>query len=109
MQERFFIRKLIASMKCVVCGHGYDRSNVSVLGHKEALWFLSVYCPSCHSQGLVAAMLQENGKIELTENERDVFGKKGPVSGDDVLDTHNFLKDFDGDFARVFLEGKKGR
>jgi len=105
MDERF-IRKLLSNMKCGVCGQHYEPTNISVLGHREGLWFLSVYCPSCKSQGLVAAVIKE-GKVpevvtELTEAEKSKFSI--PIGSDDIIDMHTFLKDFSGDFSSLFSE-----
>lgn len=79
--------------------------NVNVLGHRHDIWFLSVFCPSCQSQGLVAAVVREEREeepvaelMEVTKKGRD----KRPVEMDEVLDMHNFLKSFDGDFACLF-------
>jgi len=103
MDERF-IKKLLSHMKCGVCGQHYEPANVKVLEHREDLWFLSVYCPGCKSQGLVAAVIRE-GKApeivtELTEVEKSKLST--PIDSDDVIDMHTFLKDFGGDFSSLF-------
>lgn len=105
MDEKF-IKKLLSNMKCGVCGQHYEPANINVLGHREDLWFLSVYCPSCKSQGLVAAVIKE-GKVpevvtELTEAEKGKFSS--PIGSDDVIDMHILLKDFSGDFSSLFPE-----
>ncbi|MFQ5925237.1 MAG: hypothetical protein ACE5IE_04505 [Dehalococcoidia bacterium] len=107
MDEQF-IKRLITTIKCGVCGHHYEGSNVRILGHHDDLWFLSVFCPACRSQGLMAAVLKE-GRLpelvtDLTEEEYARFCSLVAVGADDVLDVHNFLRDFDGDFSRLFSE-----
>ena len=107
MDERL-IKRLITNIKCSVCGERYDGEYVRVLGRYTDLWFLSVYCPTCKTQGLVAAVLNEEETPELvndlTEGEYDKFSEMAAVEADDVLDLHNFLKWFNGDFSRLFLE-----
>ncbi len=105
MDEQF-IKRLITTIKCGVCGHHYEGSNVRILGHRDDLWFLSVFCPACRSQGLMAAVINE-GRLpelvtDLTEEEYARFCPLVVVVADDVLDVHNFLRDFDGDFSRLF-------
>ena len=39
---------------------------------------------------------------DLTEAELEIFSNVDRLTGDEVLDVHNFLKDFDGDFSRLF-------
>ena len=107
MDEKF-IKKLLANMKCGICGQRYEPPNVNVLGHRDDLWFLSIYCPSCKTQGLVAAVLKE-GKLpdkvtELTEAEYTKFSGGPPVDSDDLLDMHTFLEEFGGDFSSIFPE-----
>ncbi len=105
MDEKF-LKKLLATMKCGMCGHHYQSGNVNILGRKDDLWFLSVFCPSCRSQGLVAAVVKE-GKVtelltELTPEEQKRLATAGPLTTDDLMDMHSFLRDFDGDFQSLF-------
>ena len=105
MDEKF-IKKLLSNMKCGVCGQHYEPTNVRVLGHQENMWFLTVFCPSCQSQGLVAAVIKE-GKAaelvtELSEVEHSKFAASPPIGPDDVLDMHTLLKKFSGDFSSLF-------
>ena len=103
------IKRLIASIKCGTCGQNYQEDNIDVIEHSEELWFLRVFCSSCHVKCLVAAIIREDKKAEvitdLTEAELDKFKDVAGVRVDDVLDMHNFLKDFDGDFPCLFRRG----
>ena len=105
MKERL-IKRLMASVKCSSCGQHYEVYDVDVLGHKEDMWFLRACCSSCHTQSLVAAIIKESRIPEvvtdLSEAELDKLADSDLVSADDVLDVHNFLKDFDGDFSHLF-------
>ncbi len=108
--EEGFIKRLITTMKCGVCGQHYEVGNVRVLGHRDDLWFMSVFCPSCRSQGLVAVVIKE-GKLpqvvtDFTEEEQAKFRGMEAVDADEVLDLHDFLKEFDGDFSHLFSKGE---
>jgi hypothetical protein len=100
------IKQVMASLKCGVCRQHYEPDNVTVLGHQEDLWFLKVFCPACRTQYLVAAVIKEGEAPEvitdLTEAELEKFKNAVGLTADEVLDMHNFLKDFDGDFSRLF-------
>ena len=101
-----FIKKLVVTIECGVCGEHYEDEHVRVIGHRDDLWFLSVFCPVCKSQGLVAAVIEE-GELscsitDLSETEEAKFCSLESVSADELLDLHLFLEDFDGDFARLF-------
>jgi hypothetical protein len=106
MMDEKFVRKLLSNMKCGLCGRHYDSGNIKILGHREDLWFLSVFCPSCKSQGLVAAVVKDGNTCEiLTElTEEEQHRLSVPVSSDDLIDIHSFLRDFKGDFSTLFTE-----
>ena len=96
-------------MKCSVCGKRYEAANVNVLSRQEDMWFLSVFCSSCRTHGLVAAVVTQGKpaplETDLTEAEYSNFSNRSAVGTDDVLDIHNFLKDFSGHFADLFSKG----
>ena len=104
--EESLVKRLLTSMKCGACGQHYEEGDIDVIGHNEELWFLRIFCSSCHTKCLVAAIIREDKKAEvitdLTEAELDKFRHVDKVRVDDVLDMHNFLKNFDGDFPRLF-------
>ena len=103
------IKDLMASMECDICGERYGVDNVDIISHEEDLWFLRVICPACQTQCLVTAVIREGGTpqviTDLTETELDGFRDVGVLTADEVLDVHNFLKEFDGDFSRLFERG----
>jgi hypothetical protein len=104
--EEDLIKRLIASIKCGSCGKNYGEDNIEIIEHSEDLWFLSVFCSSCHVKCLVAAIIREDREVklvtDLTEGEMEKFRDAERVMADDVLDMHNFLRDFDGNFPRLF-------
>ncbi|MFC1942219.1 hypothetical protein ACFLWU_03265 [Chloroflexota bacterium] len=103
------IKRLISSIKCASCGQHYEEDNINIIEQNEDLWFLSVLCSSCHVKCLVAAIIREDESVklitDLTEAELDKFRNVDSVKLNDMLDMHNFLRDFDGDFPRLFRRG----
>jgi len=104
--EEIFVKRLMASIKCSVCEQHYETNNISVIGHHEELWFLRAFCSACHTQYLVAAIIEEDRMpelvIDLTEAELDKFRNMDVPTAEEMLDMHNFLKNFNGDFSRLF-------
>jgi len=104
--DETLIKRLIASIKCGSCGQNYQEDYIEVVEHSDELWFLRVLCPSCHVRCMVAVIIRENARPEvvtdLTEEEVEKFNSLDRVRDEDLLDMHDFLKDFDGDFPRVF-------
>jgi hypothetical protein len=58
----------------------------------------------------VAAVIKEGESPEvvtdLTQEEYAKFSEADVVAADDVLDIHNFLEEFDGDFSHIFSKEK---
>ena len=103
--------------RCGVCHHVFVPDDIHVLSRRSDMWMMVVECTECHARNFVAAVLgdgdpseaqlalrrlSEQGAaagIEVTESS----GHTGPpISTDDVLDMHEFMKSFDGDFQRLF-------
>lgn len=114
--------------RCVVCHREYEISDITSVQRKPGVWTLMVECEQCHSRNYIAAVTQDGNAEEamfevrsLTEqalqdaNSRSFTSSDAveperamsnePVSASDVLDMHDFLKDFDGDFERLFRTG----
>jgi hypothetical protein len=100
--------------RCRVCHHVFVPDDVHVLSRNSEMWMMVVTCTECHDRKYVAAMLSdgdpEQARLamraprERPERGDDVPAERRspPVSGDDVLDMHEFLRDFDGDFLNLF-------
>jgi len=111
--------------RCVVCHREYEVTDITSIQRKPGVWTLMVECEQCHSRNYIAAVTAdgtaEDAMIEVqsltsqalreaslrtlgagdidTETDRE---QGEPVSAADVVDMHEFLKDFDGDFERLF-------
>jgi len=104
--DKDFIRRLMASTKCRLCGQRYDVNNIKVFGHQKDLWLVALSCSACHTRYLAVINIEEdmmpNIITDLTEVEQDKFSNLDGLSADDVLDVHSFLKDFNGDLSQLF-------
>jgi hypothetical protein len=106
--------------RCSVCHRGFEPDDVQVLSRKSDMWMLMVSCGECHARNFVAAVIgdgdAEEAQLALrrlgeehlrTRLETDAEAEEedvafDPVSVDDVLEIHEFLKEFDGDFRQLF-------
>lgn len=104
--------------RCSVCHRSFIPDDIHVLSRKDDMWMMVVECDECHARNFVAAVLGDGdaGEAQLALR-RLSQGIGGPaldgapptaepvepsVSVDDVVDMHEFLKVFDGDFGRLF-------
>ena len=105
MREHF-IKKLLSSVKCSSCGKQFGTNDINVIKHQDDTWFLNIHCPSCGNQSLVVAIIKKDKSAEIvsniSESELPDYTGSATISIDDILDIHNFLKDFDGDFTGLF-------
>jgi hypothetical protein len=115
--KRIVVRRLD---RCRVCHRHYEAADVEIISRQDEMWMMSVECTDCHARNFVAAVLNEGDPAQaelalrrLTElNQQDEpiappIGVAAPPDGErvsaaDVVDMHEFLADFDGDFAAMF-------
>jgi len=112
----------MAAIRCTVCGSHYESDRIKLLGCRDEIWFLTVTCSRCHTQGLVAALLKDadGSSVALTRisvpgraiprevvDEQEEDPLSGPITQEDVAGIRLFLRGFDGDFARLFGAGQR--
>ena len=104
-EKRELIKHLVASIPCAVCQHCYEPDDVRIVEHHGEIWILAVKCDHCGTQGLVFAMIKEEEMetvSDLAPQEWARFREMPRIDADDVLDVHEFLRDFDGDLVSLF-------
>ena len=105
------IRHLMETVRCSVCSASYRQDNVSVLGHQDELWFLTVTCPDCSTQGLIAALVRGEAAAANPSAPESPLATQpvrpspaaatGPIDEADVADMHDFLTSYRGDLASL--------
>lgn len=99
------LKEMIGALRCQVCRHGFDRDQVRIAARHEQLWKMSVRCGHCrHQQVFWVALLPEDEAewSDVSPAEEARFAALEPVCGDHILDIHEFLDEFDGDFKQLF-------
>lgn len=117
--------------RCSVCHREFATDDLKVVRRERGFWVIAVTCDDCHNRNLVAAVLNDGdtaqarsalrelsrssgydidfgdggGSFEAEFAEDGTSAPAGPVvSAGDVVDMHEFLQGFDGDFKRLFRE-----
>jgi hypothetical protein len=109
--------------RCPVCHHTHHLGELNVVRRDEQFWLVEVVCTECHRTSHVAAVLEQGSAAEARRALRELdhrthgvthadeiesdttaasVSTSHPVAADDVLEIHAFLRDFDGDFKRLF-------
>ena len=112
--------------RCRVCHRQYEAGDVNIISRQDEIWMMSVECTDCHARNFVAAVLNEGDPAQaelalrrLTELNEQLLpiesierieelppAATDPVSSSDVVDMHEFLDAFDGDFNAMFRDSK---
>ena len=109
--------------RCRVCHRTPSPDDIETVSKESDVWTMVVQCPDCHARSFVAAVLNEadadkaavalrrmsegefslelgDGEVEYLEIEDQPPGEL--VTVDDVLEMHDYLDRFDGNFKRLF-------
>jgi hypothetical protein len=103
-----FLREQAKGYDCNVCGQNHARSDIRVLGKLESAWIVRVTCAKCHTSfKLLVVVDEERANVSpVQEPKRGERPRKPAVSLDEVLDAHEFLKDYQGDVAGMLATGR---
>jgi hypothetical protein len=100
-KEHLLIKQLIANVRCAVCHQYYSVEDVEIVGRQGELWVLEVICGNCRSHGVALALVKEAERAlesyELLPDESAHFAQLPKIDAEEVLNFHEFLRDFDGD------------
>jgi len=121
------IKKMVVRRldRCRVCHRTYQAGDVNVISRQDEMWMMSVECLDCHARNFVAAVLNEGDPAqaeialrrltELNEQLQPIASIEDldpepetldPISSSEVVDMHEFLEEFDGDFVAMFRGSK---
>lgn len=102
------IREIVARVKCAVCSHRFRTSDIQVLGRRGNAWVMRVHCPMCRTQALLFALVDQRATqalySDLTPDEWARFKDRPPISTDDVIVFHQYIRAYAGDFSEILDE-----
>lgn len=104
-----FIRDRARFYNCPVCGKSLKGCDVQVLSHEDERFHLQVTCAQCQVTFIVVlaiaggAIEGSEGEIEaaLTDREEEPVAAAEPISVDEILDLHQYLKNFQGTLTEL--------
>ncbi|MBI4022739.1 hypothetical protein HY375_01065 [Candidatus Berkelbacteria bacterium] len=82
-------------LACPACGREFEPSELRLRGALEKQYLVQASCQRGHSPALVLYIVTKNRLRAMTDDR---------LTADNVLDLHNALKAFDGNFKKVFQE-----
>lgn len=103
------IRHIKKNILCPSCNAQFHDKNINIVGALPDQAMFHIKCSQCKEQVVMNTMVQNNRKhrkIKLEKHD-SLSSRNETVSKDEVLDMHNFLKNFDGNFIKNFNVKKK--
>jgi hypothetical protein len=99
-------RALSDGMGCTVCEERVPADRIRLLARRDDLLFLQVDCTACGSSSL--GFVADAGADAGAGPEAARLAGGPPISSDDVLDMHAFLRSWAGDLETI-VNGRAAR
>ena len=108
------LREQAKGYDCNVCGQNHSKSDIRVLGRLESAWIVRVTCSRCQTSFKLLVVVDDalaavaESKPATTAGARRTRDRRAPVSADEVLDAHEFLRTYAGDLKALFKRQRAG-
>jgi hypothetical protein len=108
-----FIRDRARFYNCPVCGRSLKGCDVQVLSHEEGRFHLQVTCAQCQVTFIVVLAIAGGAVEEIEGVETEAIAEpviaREPISVDEILDLHVFLKNFQGTLSELIQQPDHSR
>jgi hypothetical protein len=106
-----FIRDRARFYNCPVCGRSLKGCDVQVLSHEDERFHLQVTCAQCQVTFVVVLAIAGGAveEIEAVEPVEPAAAAPEPISVDEILDLHLYLKSFQGTLKELIHQPDRTR
>jgi len=107
-----FIRDRARFYNCPVCGRSLKGCDVQVLSHEEERFHLQVTCAQCQVTFVVVLAIAGEGVEEIQAAPAEPIAEPvavEPISVDEILDLHLYLKTFQGTLTELIQQPDPSR
>ena len=109
-----FIRDRARFYNCPVCGRSLKGCDVQVLSHEEERFNLQVTCAQCQVTFIVVLAIAGGAVEEVESVEKAApavaaVEAREPISVDEILDLHLYLKSFQGTLKELIHHPDRSR
>ncbi|MBI4127377.1 hypothetical protein HY463_01585 [Candidatus Peregrinibacteria bacterium] len=96
------IKKKIA---CLECKTKYSDEDIEMIGSLgDELTFFYAVCPNCDMEAVINVNIETAEMLTPRLERLGSAPRGGKIESNEILDMHNFLKDFNGNFIEAFKE-----
>jgi hypothetical protein len=102
---RIIVGQIKKNVKCPKCTSRYTDEDIEIIGGlADEQHFFHASCSKCETESVinVSLLFEENTNTLPNLKKLGSAPRMGHISSNEVLDMHNFLKMFDGDFNKIF-------
>ncbi len=108
-----FIRDRARFYNCPVCGRSLKGCDIQVLSHEEERFQLQVTCAQCQVTFIVVLAIAGGAVEEIESVEKpaavELVAVREPISVDEILDLHLYLKSFQGTLRELIHQPDHSR
>ncbi len=108
-----FIRDRARFYNCPVCGRSLKGCDIQVLSHEEERFHIQVTCAQCQVTFIVVIAIAGGAVEEIetveTLSEEELAPAREPISVDEILDLHLYLKNFQGTLTELIHQPDHSR
>lgn len=99
------LKNLQSIMHCPSCGSVYSVDEMQYLGNQDGYFLLSMTCTKCSLPVWVNFFAGDGPQRKITDlNVNDIkFTESTPISENEVIEFHRFIRTFKGDFKKTFV------
>jgi hypothetical protein len=107
-QLQELIKNIQSMMRCPSCGAAYGENHIHFLGQLDLAALIQLDCQSCGLPVMATIVVSDKNQgtpklmSDISREELRGVKNRDPISTDQVVDIHQGLKDFDGDFDKLF-------
>lgn len=88
---------------CPKCKGKYVDESLEIIGSPDGeQYFFHALCPKCEADSIVHVAVETKPSKLPNFKKLGSSPRLGHISSNEVLDMHNFLKEFDGNFKTLF-------
>ncbi|MFT7183697.1 MAG: putative nucleic-acid-binding Zn-ribbon protein [Oceanicoccus sp.] len=102
---RIIVGQIKKNVTCPKCKSHYSDEDIEIIGGlADEQHFFHTSCAKCETESVVnVSLLFDTGETAPSKLKKlGSAPRMGHISSNEVLDMHNFLKQFDGDFDKIF-------
>lgn len=101
------IQEHFNTLNCPKCMKNFSNESVNLVRKEKDYWVIKVNCLECFKPVGIAIVGIESFRdfdSELTSSELEKFSELPPISTNDVLDAHEFIKGLDDNWSKYIRE-----